>query len=150
MMVGNQDLLNIYKTAFLCSRKVSAGAILKCYDWAIEQRNSNKCIVSGFHSKIEKDVLHFLLKGDQPIIVVFARGTYKKLDTHLQERLDQGNILIISPFEDTVKVVTPATCQIRNNYILEIADDIVVGYVNPKGNLVNLLKHIDKPLKYLS
>lgn len=150
MTLGNADLLNCPKTAFLCSRKVSAGAILKCYDWAIKQRDNYRCIVSGFHSKLEKDVLHFLLKGEQPIIIVLARVMYKKPDKRLQERLDKGNLLIISPFEDTVIKVTSATCQIRNKYIMEIADDIVIGYANPNGNLVNLLQSINKPVKYLS
>lgn len=36
--IGNIDLLKLSKTAFLCSRKVPASVILKCYDWAIEQR----------------------------------------------------------------------------------------------------------------
>ena len=150
MMVGNTELLNLHKTAFLCSRKVSAGAILKCYDWAIGQRNSNSCVVSGFHSKIEKDVLHFLLKGEQPIILVLAREMYKRLDKKLKERLDKGNLLIISPFQDTVTKVTPATCQIRNKYILDIADEIVIGYANPNGNLVNLLRSIEKPISYIT
>ena len=36
--MGNNELLNLPKTAFLCSRQVPAGAVLKCYDWAIAQR----------------------------------------------------------------------------------------------------------------
>jgi hypothetical protein len=41
---------------------------------AIAQRESGNCVISGFHSQIEKDVLHYLLKGNQPIIVFLARG----------------------------------------------------------------------------
>jgi hypothetical protein len=36
--LGNIDPLKQPKTAFLCSRKVPASVVLKCYDWAIEQR----------------------------------------------------------------------------------------------------------------
>ncbi len=36
--IGNNELLKLPKTAFLCSRQVPAGAVLKCYDWAIAQR----------------------------------------------------------------------------------------------------------------
>lgn len=35
--IGNIDLLKLPKTAFLCSRKVPATVVLKCYDWAIEK-----------------------------------------------------------------------------------------------------------------
>jgi hypothetical protein len=36
--LGNPELLKLPKTAFLCSRQVPAGVMLKCYDWAIAQR----------------------------------------------------------------------------------------------------------------
>ena len=38
----------------MCSRKVPADIILKSYDWAIEQREKGRCVVSEFHSQIEK------------------------------------------------------------------------------------------------
>ena len=65
---GNKDLLQLPKTAFFCSRSVPAEEILRTYDWAREQRKQGKCIISGFHSIIEKDVFEILLKGSQPII----------------------------------------------------------------------------------
>ena len=54
--LGNREILKEHKVGFLCSRKVPAKIILKTYDWAIEQRKKGVCVVSGFHSKIEKDV----------------------------------------------------------------------------------------------
>ena len=77
--LGNIELLKQPKTAFLCSRKVPVSAVLKYYDWAIEQREKGNCVVSGFHSQLEKDVFHYLLKGKQPIIIVLARGVKEKL-----------------------------------------------------------------------
>jgi hypothetical protein len=52
------EILKNYKIGILCSRKVPAKIILKTYDWVIEQRDKWICVVSGFHSKIEKDVFH--------------------------------------------------------------------------------------------
>ncbi len=75
--LGNFDLLKLSKTAFLCSRKVPASAVLKCYDWAIAQKDLGSCVISGFHSRLEKDVLHYLLKGKRPIILALARGLKK-------------------------------------------------------------------------
>ena len=94
---GNIELLKLHKTAFLCSRKVPASVVLKCYDWAIEQREKGNCIISGFHSKLEKDVLHYLLKGKQPIIVALARGLKEKVETEFQQPIAQGRLLIITP-----------------------------------------------------
>ena len=85
--LGNTDILKLHKTAFLCSRKCPADIVLKSYDWAIEQREKGVCVISGFHSKIEKDVLHYLLKGSQPVILALARGLKKRLEHELKEAL---------------------------------------------------------------
>jgi hypothetical protein len=69
--IGNNELIRLHKTAFLCSRKVPASIVLKCYDWAITQREAGNCIISGFHSQLEKDVLYYLLKGKQPTTSTF-------------------------------------------------------------------------------
>src|SRR3990170_9125421 len=91
--VGNKELLQRNKTAFLCSRKVPASVVLKCYDWAIEQREKGNCIISGFHSKLEKDVLHYLLKGKQPIIVALGRGLKQRVEPELREAFNKGRLL---------------------------------------------------------
>ncbi len=103
---GNIEILNLPKTAFLCSRKVLASVVLKCYDWAIEQREKGNCIISGFHSQIEKDVLHYLLKGQQPIILVLARGIKENLEPEFKTAIEQNRLLIITPFDKSVKRVT--------------------------------------------
>jgi hypothetical protein len=53
-LLGNENILELEKTAFLCSRSIPASAVLKCYDWAIVQREAGNCIISGFHSQLEK------------------------------------------------------------------------------------------------
>jgi len=144
--LGNTDLLKLPKTAFLCSRKVPASVVLKCYDWAIAQRESGHCVISGFHSQIEKDVLHYLLKGKQPIIVVLARGLKEKLEPEFEKPLEQGRLLIISPFDKTTKRVTEQTAEIRNKLMTNLADNITVGFASPGGQLEKLLSGIEKPI----
>jgi hypothetical protein len=142
--IGNSDLLKLSKTAFLCSRKIPASAVLKCYDWAIAQREAGNCVISGFHSQIEKDVFHYLLKGSQPIIIALARGLKHKLEPELIEPFAQGRILIITPFDKAILRVTEQTSEIRNKMMLDVADYITVGYANPGGKLETLLKSADK------
>jgi len=48
-LLGNEKLLELEKTAFLCSRKIPASAVLKCYDWAVAQREAGNFVISGFH-----------------------------------------------------------------------------------------------------
>ena len=136
----------MHKTAFLCSRKVPASVVLKCYDWAIGQREKGSCVISGFHSQLEKDVLHYLLKGKQPIIIALARGLKEKLEPELQQPLEQGRLLIITPFEAAVKRVTEQTAAIRNQMMIEIADSITIGYASQGGHLEQFLKTSNQPI----
>lgn len=145
-LLGNEMLLELEKTAFLCSRKIPASAVLKCYDWAVAQREAGKCVISGFHSQIEKDVLHYLLKGHQPIILAMARGLKEKLEPEIEKPLAQGRLLIITPFVKTIKRVTEQTAEIRNKMMIELADNITAGYASEGGKLETLLKITEKPI----
>jgi len=118
--IGNKDILNELKTAFLGSRKYPPDVVLKSYDWAIEQRDKGNCVISGFHSQIEKDVLHFLLKGKQPIIMVLARGMQKRFKPELKQAVKENRLLIVTPFEKTVIRPTTKTAIIRNRYLAGI------------------------------
>ncbi len=73
--LGNIELLKQPITAFLASSKIPVDLVLRCYDWASQTAQSEQCIVSGFSSHLEKEVLHFLMKGRCPIILVLARST---------------------------------------------------------------------------
>ena len=144
--LGNNDLLKLPKTAFLCSRQVPASVVLKCYDWAIEQREKGNCVISGFHSQIEKDVLHYLLKGKQPIIVALARGLKEKLEPEFVKPLEQGRLLIITPFDKSVKRLSSQNAQTRNHLMTTLADQITIGYASPGGQLEELLESVAKPI----
>ncbi|MDP2209233.1 MAG: DNA-binding protein [Bacteroidota bacterium] len=145
---GNIDLINLPKTAFLCSRHVPASIVLKCYDWAIQQRNAGNCVISGFHSQIEKDVLHYLLKGHQPIIIALSRRLKKRLEPELSKALEKNRIFIITPFEEKVRRVIQENANKRNELMAEIADEIFVAYAQPQGNVERLvLKWLKKGKK---
>jgi predicted Rossmann fold nucleotide-binding protein DprA/Smf involved in DNA uptake len=135
---GNHDLLILHKVAFLCSRKCPAAVVLKLFDWAIEQRGKGTCVISGFHSRIEKDVLHYLLKGTQPVILALARGMMKKWPTEFKAALDANRLLIITRYADSVTHASEETCYQRNRLMLELADEVVIGYASPGGNLERL------------
>lgn len=144
--VGHSKIITYPKTAFLCSDTVPASAVLTCYDWAIEQREKGHCVISGFHSQLEKDVLHYLLEGQQPVMVVLARGFRQKREPAFEKALEQGRLLIITPFGKSVKRVSSQTAQIRNHLMTALADQITIGYASPGGQLEELLKGIEKPI----
>jgi predicted Rossmann fold nucleotide-binding protein DprA/Smf involved in DNA uptake len=144
--IGNKDLLKLPKTAFLCSRQAPASAVLRCYDWALEQRQKGACVISGFHSRIEKDVLHCLLKGAQPIIVALARGLKEKLEPEFEKPLQENRLLILSPFDENIKRVTTQTAQTRNKLMIDLANEITVGFASAGGLLQTLLQGVTKPI----
>ncbi|MDO8367219.1 MAG: hypothetical protein Q7T20_10505 [Saprospiraceae bacterium] len=127
--IGNLCILEQPKTAFLCSRQVPADAVLKCYDWAIQMREAGRCVISGFHSPIEQDVLHYLLKGKQPVILALARGMKSSWEPSIQKALEEGRLLIVTPFGELIKRASQDTAAIRNDLMLKLADEVVVGYV---------------------
>ena len=131
--LGNLELLKLKKTAFLASSTISSETVLQVYDWATEMRNRGECVVSGFSSKLEQDVLHFLLKGSQPIIVVLARRMYKVIPDELKEALAQNRLLIIS----TTSAIrqSKVTAMTRNRYVCEMADRILFVGVTEQSSL---------------
>ncbi len=148
--LGNTELLKLPKTAFLCSRQVPSGVVLKCYDWAIAQREAGRCIISGFHSQLEKDVMHYLLKGNQPIILVPARGLKKRLGPELKDAINEKRLLIVTPFDEKIKRVTSETANQRNHLMEEMADEIFVAYALPGGNIEKLITDISHTGKTIS
>jgi predicted Rossmann fold nucleotide-binding protein DprA/Smf involved in DNA uptake len=139
--LGNKELLNVPKTAFLASSTIPPDMVLRCYDWATQMAKEGKCVVSGFSSHLEKEALHFLAKGKQPIILVIARQMYKQIPPELQPLLDANRLLIISVSKAVRQ--SKVTAHVRNKYICEIADHILFVGVNEKSSLWSL-KEIHK------
>lgn len=134
--IGNLELLELPKTAFLASSKIPVDLVLRCYDWASQTAQSEQCVVSGFSSHLEKEVLHFLIKGKCPIILVLAREMYKQIPSELQPLLDANRLLIISVSKAVRQ--SKATAYARNKYICEIADYILFVGATEKSSLYPL------------
>ena len=132
--LGNKELFKLKKTAFLASNTIPPNMVLRCYDWAAGEHEG--CVVSGFSSKLEKDVLHFLLKAKCPIIMVLARKMYKVIPEELKEPLEQGRLLIISTSNDSRQ--SKATAFARNKYVCEISDSIFFVGVTQSSSLFPL------------
>ena len=123
--LGNKELLKKRKVGFLASRKISTLSILPTLDWAMQvYKQKDIAIVSGFHSKMERDVLKILLQGECGIIVVLARGMYRNLPKQYEEAMLQNRLLIISYEKESVTRVSEATAHKRNNYVREIVDEM--------------------------
>ena len=88
----------------MLNHQLSALVVLKCYDWAIEQREKRNCVISSSYSQIEKDVLHIYSKAIQ-------------------------------------------TADTRNKVMIDLADQITIGYASLGGQLEELLKRTETSVK---
>lgn len=138
-IIGNVDLLNQHKTGLLCSRKCPAEKILSAVErfkqWAKEERT----VVSGFHSPVEKECLKILLKSSGHAIVCPARGIKSmRIHSEWKEPIATGNLLIISPFDDSIRRSTALTAQKRNAFIASLADEVIVIHAVPGSKIQSL------------
>lgn len=134
--LGNKELLKLKKTAFLASNTIPLDMVLRCYDWASGKHEEGECVISGFSSKLERDVLHFLIKSKCPVILVLARRLYSNTPEELREPIEQGRLLLISNTNSPRQ--TRATAQIRNKYVCNISDKVLIVTANSKSSLVPL------------
>ncbi len=136
-MIGNAGLMGLPKTAFLSSRKVAPQDVMRCYDWATGVRDTDKCIIGGFQSALEKDVLRFLLRGKAPVILVLARKLWNEVPEELREPIGEGRLLVVSPV--SAARASASTAMARNRWILENCDEVVIGSLDPDGGLAKLV-----------
>lgn len=123
--LGNKLLLDKRKIGFLASRKITSSAILPTLDWAVEiSKRTDVAVVSGFHSRLEKDVLKFLLQGKCGIIVVLARGMYRKLPKLLEPAMSDNRLLVISLEKGSVSRISEYTAHKRNKYVEDLSDEL--------------------------
>ena len=129
--LGNKELLKKRKVGFLASRKISTLSVLPTLDWAMQMsKQEETAIVSGFHSRMEKDVLKILLQGKCGIIIVLARGMYRKIPQEYTEVLIQQRILFISFEKDSVTRVSEISAHRRNEYVKSLADEMKTISIN--------------------
>ena len=151
-MLGNAALMERPKVAFLSSRKVAPAAVMRCYDWATGMRGGGgtpggsagrlapPCVVGGFQSALERDMLKLLLPdGGPPIVMVLARGMWRSVPVEYREAINAGRMLVVSPFSQGVVRVSKETAERRNGWILDHCDEAVFASLDPNGSLARLV-----------
>jgi len=97
--LGSLAPLHCSKTALFCSSRCPGEAILRGYDQAARWRDAGRCIISGFHSPVERECLRILLRGSQPVILCPARSLERiRVPAEWQIALADGRLLMLSGF----------------------------------------------------
>jgi len=131
-LLGNAALLKLPTMGFLASRGQGLGAPNPC--------RPGEAIISGFLSPMERAVFRDGLAQKRPLIWVVPFGMGLMHQTRpIQEALDEGRLLLISPFPDSIVAPNVQRAAWCNEYVLAHCDRMVVGYLNPRGMLACVL-----------
>ncbi len=135
-VAGEPQLLRRPLVALLCSRRCPGELILKTYDLARRLRDEGVAVVSGFHTPMEKEALHFLLKGRQPIVIAPARSLEgMRIRGAYREPLAERRLLLVSAVPAGERRVTAALAAERNRLVGALAERVVIIYAEPGGRL---------------
>jgi predicted Rossmann fold nucleotide-binding protein DprA/Smf involved in DNA uptake len=140
--LGNLDLLAKLKTALFCPARCPGSAILATYDQATRWRDEGRCIISGFHSPVEKECLRILLRGTSPVIICPARSLPQRIPPEWRKPLAAGRLLILSAFPDTDRRVTTDLAIRRNRIAAALADAHYFAHIAPGSHTAHLAQEI--------
>lgn len=142
-IIGDARILDRPKVALFCSVKCPGKLILETYDLAKRFRNEGVLVISGFHSPMEQECLRILLRSPHPVIWCLARGMYHRLPTapvDCRPAVDDGRLVIVSPFPKQVRHVTAETAMTRNRLVADMAAAVVVAHATPGGKMDTLCR----------
>ena len=93
---GNPALLDCRKVAFFASRVVSPTVEEQVLRWAEACCATDRVVISGFQSPLEKSVFELLLKARHPVIWALGRALYRRYPPAVEEALAEQRILIFA------------------------------------------------------
>lgn len=136
---GNVDVLQLPLIALLCSNACPGTKIIEAMDLAQRWRAENRAVISGFHTVVEKECLRIFLRGPQSIVVCPARGLDPfQLPAEWKVKFDRNELLIVSPFDPSIRRATKETAEARTRLVLDFATDHIIIYATPGGLLDHL------------
>ncbi len=135
--IGDTALLDLPNlTALLCSHRLPGDLILATYDLARELRDSGVPVIGGFHAPMEREALRLLMRGEQPIIHVPARGLEgMRLSREQRTAIDAGRLLLLSPFPARESRLTAPLAAARNRLVAVLADRVLIIHASPGGQV---------------
>lgn len=141
--LGDPGVLKGKKLAFFCSVKCPGEPIVQAYDFARAARDAGITVISGFQSPIENDCLGILLRGNQPVIICSARSLQgMRLPAAWKTAIKQGRLLLLSPFAEGIRRPTVELSERRNEFVADLADQVLFAYANPCGKTEALAKKV--------
>ncbi len=128
--VGNLYIASGKKLAFFCSKKCPGALIIRTHDLAHALRDAGTTVLGGFHSPVESE----FLTGTQSLIICPARCLEgMRIPVAWRAPIQQGRLLLLSPFEKKHRRATADVAQKRNEFVAALADAVFIAYAAPGG-----------------
>ncbi len=147
---GNLSLLDETLTAMFCSNRCPGNLILKTYDLARAMRDAGVPVIGGFQTPMERECLRLLLRGSQPVVVCPARGIDNmRIPREWRPTLDDGRLLVLSPFPATARRPTAELAAQRNDLVADLAQRVFIAHAAPGSKteaFAHKLAETGKPL----
>lgn len=142
---GNRALLDLPQTAFLASRR-GEKSFARTFLRGERFFARTECVISGFLSPMERDVFDDCLVGGIPVIQVLARGLPPVFPPHIRRAMDAGRLLVMTPFDSQISRSSAERAAWCNQYALHLAERVVIGQLNPEGQLACLLADLPREI----
>ena len=140
---GNLNLLDESLTALFCSNRCPGDVILKTYDLARSMRDSGVPVIGGFQTPMERECLRLLLRGTQPVVVCPARGIDDmRVPRDWRSAIDEGRLLILSPFPATIRRPTVEIAARRNELVASLAKKVFIAHAAPGSKTEALAREL--------
>lgn len=144
---GNLSLLNEPFIAFVASQEAKADAFAP-REWRASAESGNSLgergcnpppVISTFTSPQEREALRRLLAKKRRVIVVYPGGIPEHPPYEIEESVEAGRALLLSPVESGTGVNKQRSIWC-NDYIIRRASKIWCGAITPGGTLESVLK----------
>jgi predicted Rossmann fold nucleotide-binding protein DprA/Smf involved in DNA uptake len=141
--IGDKAILRQKCLGLICSVQCPGSVVIKTFDAIRDLRNASITVAGGFHSPMEKECLEFLLRGQQPVIIVLAKGLGRpRLPEPWRVAIDAGRLLLLSPFSDDIRRVTKAHAQTRNEFVAARATAVLIPHASPGGKAEVIARNV--------
>ncbi len=82
---------------------------------------------------MERECLNILLRSPHAVVVCPARNLPRRIESDFKRPLDEGRLLLLSAFPDSIKRPTIETAHQRNRVVAALAERIFVAYAEPNS-----------------
>jgi hypothetical protein len=119
-------------------------------------------VIGGFLSPMERRVFDACLADNIPMIWILPSGLSglsgfgmpnppSPHTDQIKRALDADRLLVMTPFDESVRGFSAARAAWCNEYALHLASNAVIGHLSPDGMLACLLADLrrDIPVHYL-